>query len=109
MPNNRHEQSELDALLGEMGILDADAEDGTINTKIARQHIDALFFSPSQASPSGSALMSATGGAPSTGQHSGKLFSAFNTTIDLSAIKESSQEHSRFNVSQLNTPGFPRK
>jgi len=88
MPNNRHEQSELDALLGEMGILDADAEDGTINTKIARQHIDALFFSPSQASPSGSALMSATGGAPSTGQHSGKLFSAFNTTIDLSAIKE---------------------
>jgi Cu/Zn superoxide dismutase len=88
MPNNRHDQSELDALLGEMGILDADAEDGTINTKIARQHIDALFFSPSQSSPSGSALISATGGAPSTGQHSGKLFSAFNTTIDLSAIKE---------------------
>ena len=109
----------MDALMDEMGLglADADAEDGTINTRLARQHIDALFFSPGQDDQCGLGIGGGRGcvstsmdGAISSRSHappgSGpRLFSHFNTTADLSAIKESSQEHSRFAVYPPNRGG----
>ena len=96
--------AELDSLMAEMGLLDS--EDGTINTRLARQHIDALFCSPSAPpSPrSGSGPLCSAGRGMSSGglsasastrslgprgaRHDQGLFAHFDTTADLSAIKE---------------------